>query len=156
MWPPTLKVRIPLRRGVLDPTLCDNVCSDLGQVGGFPRFSLRNSWSIVVIDIKLLINISIIYTVSSTSTDYIQLYVCTFAIYVYKTHKVTWYYMSYVVIESIFRALVLKLLWLISSWWNFYRPIIVSTKQIWQVWAFIKIIFRLNAPKGISLPSHGK
>ena len=47
MWPPTLKVRIPLRRGVLDPTLCDNVCSDLGQVGGFPRFSLRNSWSIV-------------------------------------------------------------------------------------------------------------
>ena len=47
MWPTTLKVRIPLRRGVFDPTLCDNVCSDLGQVGGFPRFSLRNSWSIV-------------------------------------------------------------------------------------------------------------
>jgi len=32
--PLTLWVHIPLRRGVLDTTLCDNVC-DLRQVGGF-------------------------------------------------------------------------------------------------------------------------
>jgi hypothetical protein len=33
--PLTLCVRIPLRRGVLDTTLCDKFVSDLRQVGGF-------------------------------------------------------------------------------------------------------------------------
>ena len=35
--PLTLQVRIPLRRGVLDTTLCDIVCQWLAQVCGFLR-----------------------------------------------------------------------------------------------------------------------
>jgi hypothetical protein len=33
--PPTLWARIPLRRCVLDTTLCNNVCQCLRQIGGF-------------------------------------------------------------------------------------------------------------------------
>ena len=45
--PLTLWVRIQLRRGVLDTTLCDKVCQCLRLVGGFLRVPTRYNWNIV-------------------------------------------------------------------------------------------------------------